>query len=161
MIEPCRGCRPSSCWRGGPTTVVRIGSRCWITNDSGLLVSCCTGPDTVSRQVSRNGLLTVISSRGKSTTTKSTDALGTVGSVACDIGGDIGIVPARPTLGVNGTGDCTLPDTGGVCGRYGGCGERGLGGVLLPPRDPLFCMCNGRADAGAVGFINGIRRDNI
>jgi hypothetical protein len=132
-----------------------------MANDSVLLVPCRAGADTVNRQVSWNGLSTVISSRGKSTTTKSTDTLGTIGSGVADIGGDIGIVPVRLTLGANGTGDCTLPETGGVCGRYVGCGERDLGGVLLPPSDALFCMCNGRADAGVVGAINGIRRDSI
>lgn len=94
-------------------------------------------------------------------TTKSTDVLGTIGSVVPDIVGDIGIVPARVTLGANGTGDCILPDTGGVCGLYGGCGERDLGGVLLPINGPLFCICNGRAGAGVVGAINGIRRESI
>jgi hypothetical protein len=117
--------------------------------------------DTVNRQVNWNGLSTIISSRGKSITTKSSDTLGTVGTVAAGVDGDVGIVPVRFILGANGTGDCTLPEVGGVCGRYGGCGERDLGGVLLPPSDPLFCMCNGRADAGVVGAINGIRRDNI
>jgi len=132
-----------------------------MTNEGLLLVSCCAGVDTVNRQVSWNGLSTVISSRGKSITTKSADTLGTTGRVVADIGGDIGTVPARFTLGANDTGDCTLPDTGGVCGRYAGCGERDLGGVLPPPNVPLFCMCNGRADAGVVGAINGMRRDSI
>jgi hypothetical protein len=99
--------------------------------------------------------------RGKSTTTKSTDALGIIGSAIAGVGGDIGIVPARDTLGANGAGDWVLPDTGGVCGLYEGCGERDLGGVLLPPTDPLFCICNGRAGAGVVEAINGIRRDSI
>jgi hypothetical protein len=132
-----------------------------MTNNSVLLGSCCPGPDTVNRQVIWNGSSTVIPSRGKSTTTRSTDTLGTTGNGVADIGGDIGTVPVRLTLGANGTGDCTLPDTGGVCGRYEGCGERDLGGVLPPPIDALFCMCNGRADAGAAGAINGIRRDSI
>lgn len=87
--------------------------------------------------------------------------LGTVGSVVAGVGGDIGNVPVRLIRGANGTGDCTRPDTVGVCGRYGGCGERDLGGVLLPPSDPLFCMCSGIAGAGVVGAINGIRRDSI
>ena len=126
-----------------------------------LPASCCAGTDTVNRQVSWNGSSTIISSRGKSITTKSTETFGTIGGGVADISGDTGVVPGRLTLGANCTGDCALPDTGGVCGRYGLWGERGLGGVLFPPNDVFFCMCNGRADAGAVGAINGIRRDSI
>jgi hypothetical protein len=81
-----------------------------------LPVSSPASADTVSRQVNRNGLSTTVSSRGKSITTKSADTFGIIGSGIADVGGDIGIVPVRVILGENGTGDCILPDTGGVSG---------------------------------------------
>lgn len=115
-----RGRRVSSWCRGRPTTVVRIGNRCWMTNDTLLPVSSRAVADTVNRQVNWNGLSTVISSWGKSTTVRSTDTLDAVGGVVADVGGDVGIVPARVTLGANGIGDWILLDTGGVCGLYGG-----------------------------------------
>ena len=91
-----------------------------MTNDTLLPVSSRAVADTVNRQVNWNGLSTVISSWGKSTTVRSTDTLDAVGGVVADVGGDVGNVPARVTLGANGIGDWILLDTGGVCGLYGG-----------------------------------------